>query len=50
MVESEALEAATNESLKEVHPTCTQLGASRGILHCMLGGDVGRAVAMQWRE
>lgn len=50
MVESEAPEAATSESLKEVHPIYAQLGALRGVLHCRLGSDVGGAVAMQWRE
>jgi hypothetical protein len=46
MVEAEAPEAATSESLKEVHPTCTQMGASKGVLHYMLGGEVGGAVTM----
>jgi hypothetical protein len=50
MVEGEAPEAATSKTLKEVHPTCTQMSMSRGILHCRLGGGVGGAVAMQWRE
>ena len=50
MVEGEAPQAVTSESLKEVHRTCTQMGASRGVLHCKLSGDVGGAVAMQWRE
>jgi hypothetical protein len=50
MVEGEAPKAATSESLKEVHPTCPQMGTSRGVLHCRLGSDVGGAVVMQWRE
>jgi hypothetical protein len=50
MVESEAPEAATSESLKEVHPIYAQLGALRGALHCRLGSDVDGAVAMQWGE
>lgn len=50
MVKGEAPEAATGESLKEVHLTSTQMGVLRDELSCRLDGDVGGAVTMQRRE